>query len=54
MLGRTILKLIKDGDFRRSLGRRAHELAAERFGRDRFARETMEVYEGALRARRPS
>ncbi len=53
-MANCFLGLIEHGDFRRDMGRRAHETARERFSLERFARETEKVYEAALARRRSS
>lgn len=54
VLSKAILKLIRDGDLRRKLGKRAHEMAVERFSVNRFVRETQIIYKRAVDARRSS
>lgn len=51
-LADVFLGLIKNPDFRRDMGRRAHAAALSRFSLDRFARETERVYLEALARRR--
>lgn len=48
-LAGAILRLAREPDLRRELGRRGTIRARERFGSDRMARETLDVYEGVLR-----
>ncbi len=54
VLGKALLKLIRDANMRRAMGKRAHEIAAERFNAGRFVRETQKIYEKAIDARHSS
>jgi glycosyltransferase involved in cell wall biosynthesis len=49
---RAIRDLVDHPDRRAALGQRARAAAADRFAPARFARETLEVYDAAIRARR--
>ncbi|HOW28570.1 MAG TPA: glycosyltransferase family 4 protein [Elusimicrobiota bacterium] len=51
IMGQCILALIRKGDMRRSMGRRAHELASTRYGMTMMVQQTLNVYEEAIRLR---
>ena len=58
-LAERILRLLKDGDLRERMGRRAREVARRRFQRDNVATRYREIYQEVLRSkqlgrRRPS